>query len=78
MTELEVTLDFACRGCDGPVGATVRCAGDALGLRTIGAAAVAVPCPTCGTVNDVTFGPDGAVHSVAARRPARNSEPSRN
>ena len=36
------------------------------------------PCPTCGTVNDVTFGPDGAVHSVAARRPARNPEPSRN
>jgi len=78
MTELEVSLDFACRACDGPVGVTVRCAGDALRLTTKVAAAVAVPCPNCGTVNDVTFDPDGAVHSVAARYPARNVEPSRN
>ena len=70
MTELHVTLDFACCDCEQAVTVTVRCTGDGL-TRRDSTAAVNVPCPTCGQVNQVSFGPDGTVASVRlyCRRP---------
>jgi hypothetical protein len=66
MMELEVILDFACCTCDQPVSVTVRCAGKGLaaGARTV-VAAVDVPCPGCGGVNQLYFEPTGTVRAVA-------------
>jgi phage FluMu protein Com len=70
MTELHVTLDFACCDCDETVQVTVRCTGEGL-VREAGTAAVNVPCPTCGQVNQLCFEPCGTVRSVRpyCRRP---------
>jgi len=64
MLELPVTLDFACYHCNHGVSVTVKCTGKGLaaGPRTV--AAVAVPCPTCGSVNQLCFEPGGTVRSV--------------
>jgi hypothetical protein len=72
MTELRVTLDFACCGCDEPVTVTLHCTGE--GLRTEAAhhvASVNVPCPTCGQVNCLYFEPCGKVRGV---RPYRSRQ----
>jgi hypothetical protein len=63
--ELKVTLDFICCACGQSVTVTVRCAGKGLaaGSRTV--AAVNVPCPTCGRVNQLYFEPSGTVRAVA-------------
>jgi hypothetical protein len=65
MLEMLVTLDFACCTCDDPVSVTVKCAGKGLqaGLRTV--AAVNIPCPSCGAVNELYFEPSGTVRGVA-------------
>jgi hypothetical protein len=65
MTEVEVSLEFACCVCEQPVNVLVKCAGKGLaaGARTV--AAVNVPCPGCGLVNQVSFEPNGRVCSVA-------------
>jgi len=65
MIEVEVTLRFACCVCDEPVSVTVKCKGKGLaaGPRTV--AAVNVPCPNCGLVNQLSFAPSGTVRSVA-------------
>ena len=70
MTDLHVTLDFACCDCDGVVQATVRWSGEG-SVREPGTAAVNVPCPTCGQVNQLCFEPCGKVRSVRlyCRRP---------
>ena len=78
MTELKVNLDFACHSCHQPVGVTVRCAGPMLNLTTKVLASVAVPCPSCGHVNKLLFGPDGTVHAVTPHLPPRVPEPSAN
>ena len=79
MTELEVKLDFACTYCGHTVGVTLRCAGKGLtaGVRTV--AAVNVPCPTCGAVNQLYFEPSGTVRAVAPYAgPRQVPEPSLN
>jgi hypothetical protein len=65
MTELQVTLDFACCDCDEPVSVTVLCQGKGPGpLPFGGVAAVKVPCPTCGEINQVFFEPNGTLRCV--------------
>ena len=64
MTELKVNLDFACHACGEPVGVTVKCAGDHLTATARVVAAVLVPCPCCGRVNQVLFEPNGTVRDV--------------
>jgi hypothetical protein len=79
MMEVEVSLAFACCICEQPVSVRVRCAGKGLaaGPRTV--AAVNVPCPNCGLVNQLSFEPNGTVRSVAPyASPRPLPEPSRN
>jgi hypothetical protein len=65
MMELNVTLEFACCGCDQPVGVTVQCSGKGLYPYAGGSlAAVNVPCPSCGQINQLYFEPSGTVRSV--------------
>jgi hypothetical protein len=65
MMELNVTLDFACCGCQQPVTVTVHCSGKGLCQKEEGTlAAVNVPCPSCGQVNQLFFEPNGTVRSV--------------
>jgi phage FluMu protein Com len=64
MLELKVSLDFRCCGCRGAVNVTVRCAGKGLADAGRSVAAVNVPCPTCGTVNQLYFEPSGTVRAV--------------
>jgi hypothetical protein len=73
--ELFVSLEFACCGCAEPVGVTVRCQGKGLAGAWAGSvAAVNVPCPTCGQVNQLFFEPRGRVRSVRPT-PARGLAP---
>jgi phage FluMu protein Com len=60
---VEVSLGFACCVCEEAVTVTVKCAGASAEARTM--AAVNVPCPNCGLINQLAFEPDGTVHSVA-------------
>jgi len=63
--DLQVTLEFACCGCDQLVNVTVQCSGKGLtegAGRTV--AAVIVPCPGCGQVNQLFFEPSGTVRRV--------------
>ncbi len=65
MMELTVNLSFACYGCEQPVGVTVQCSGKGLYQDGDGfLAAVKVPCPTCGQINQLSFEPSGTVRSV--------------
>jgi hypothetical protein len=62
---LFVTLDFACCSCRGPVGVTLRCEGpDLSGAAGSSVAAVGIPCPHCGKVNELLFEPRGRVRDV--------------
>lgn len=79
MTELQVILDFACCCCGRDVSATVKCAGKGLaaGLRTV--AAVNIPCPNCGNINQLSFEPSGAIREVKPYKTrSRSLEPSVN
>jgi hypothetical protein len=79
MMEVEVTLDFACCVCRKPVNVLVKCSGKGLAAGPRAVAAVAVPCPNCGLVNQLSFQPDGTVRSVAPyRSPRPLPEPSMN
>ena len=71
MMELKVVLDFGCCTCEQPVSATVKCSGKGLvaGTRTV--ATVNIPCPYCGTVNQVYFEPSGTIHAVLPDRGRR-------
>jgi hypothetical protein len=65
MNQVSVTLDFACCACYHSVSVTVNCAGKGLAEDSPSVAAVNVPCPTCGLVNQLYFEPNGTVHAVA-------------
>lgn len=62
MTELQVTLDFTCCGCEKVVTVTVQY--EPKGLFGNGVAAVRVPCVNCNTINDLSFHTNGTVQSV--------------
>jgi hypothetical protein len=63
--ELKLTLDFACCLCDEPVHVTVQCKGKGFGSEDAQAlAAVNIPCPSCGQINQLFFAPCGTVRSV--------------
>ena len=65
MMELNLTLDFACCCCLQPVSVKVQCSGGGLRTNREGTlAAVNVPCPTCGQLNQLFFEPTGTVRSV--------------
>jgi hypothetical protein len=64
MTELNVTLEFACCACEQSVGVTVQCSGKGLFQAGGALAAVNVPCPTCGQINQLFFEPSGRIRSV--------------
>jgi hypothetical protein len=79
MLAVTVTLDFACCRCEESVHVTVRCEGKGLaaGQRTV--AAVKVPCPECGAINQVLFEPGGQVRDVVpCDGPRQVPEPSLN
>jgi len=72
MLELQIILDFACCGCQGPLSVTVKCSGKGLAPTSRAVASCTVPCPTCGTLNQLFFEPNGTVRGVthfAAPRP---------
>ncbi len=70
MTELQVTLEFACCGCEDPVSVTVLCQGKGSAeLPPDCVAAVKVPCPACDEVNQVFFEPNGTLRCVRPYRP---------
>ena len=67
MLELEVVLDFACCTCEQSVSVTVQCTGKGLAADSDQAvAAVSVPCPHCGQINQLIFDPSGSVREVRA------------
>jgi len=72
MKELQLSLDFACQGCGGPVAVTVQCRGPGLQSgRGEAVASVKIACPTCGQVNQVDFEQGGKVQAVRACYPPR-------
>ena len=65
MMELNLTLDFACCGCEKPISVKVQCSGSGLlSNRQGNLASVNIPCPTCGQLNQLFFEPTGTVRSV--------------
>jgi hypothetical protein len=79
MMEQQVILEFACCTCSQPVSVTVKCEGKGLAAGTRIVAAVNVPCPTCGEVNQLFFEPSGTVRAVAPYQgPLRLPVPSLN
>jgi len=62
MMDLKLTLDFSCYGCEECVTVTVQCRGEGVGQEAL--AAVNVPCPSCGTINKLSFETNGTVRSV--------------
>ena len=60
--EVQVSLGFACCVCEEAVTVTVKCAGVTAQSRAV--AAVNVPCPNCGLINQLAFEPNGTVRSV--------------
>jgi hypothetical protein len=65
MREVKVDLDFACCYCGACLGVTLKCVGQGLSLGLHAVAAALVPCPTCGTVNQLFFEPCGTLRAVA-------------
>ena len=66
MMELEAILDFACCSCGHDMGVTVKCAGKGLTTGARALAKVNVPCPTCGSINQLYFEPGtGCLRRVA-------------
>lgn len=62
MMELKLTLGFVCCGCEDSITITVECRGKKLGNQDL--PVVKVPCPTCGTINQLSFEANGTVRSV--------------
>jgi hypothetical protein len=65
MMELQVILDFACCSCNESVSVTVRCEGKSLSQTARSVAHVNVPCPSCSTINRLSFEPNGTVRRVS-------------
>ena len=63
MMDVKITLDFSCCGCEESVKVTIQYRGE--DLRGEAVAAVKVPCPTCGSINQVCFEPSGTIRSVS-------------
>ncbi len=79
MQVIRVSLDFVCSGCGELVGVTVQCKGKGLACGEAGAvAAVNVPCPTCGQINQLCFEPRGRVRAVRPVLARALPEPSLN
>lgn len=79
MMELKVILDFACCACNHSVSVTVKCAGKGLASGSRSVVTVNVPCPTCGSINQLFFEPNGTVRAVAPVQGVRQvPEPSVN
>jgi hypothetical protein len=79
MLELQLELEFACCACGSPTEVTLTCAGKGLKAHGTLVAAVKVPCPTCGGINEVFFDQGGKVHAVAPAAAGRRvPEPSAN
>ena len=64
MMEVKVSLEFACCCCQHAVNVTLKCEGKGLVAEMRTVAAVNVPCPTCGSVNQLFFEPSGRVRAV--------------
>jgi hypothetical protein len=62
MMDVKITLKFSCCGCEECVRVTVQCKRE--DLRGEALAAVKVPCPSCGTINQLAFDTHGTVQSV--------------
>ena len=76
MLSLLLCLKFGCTGCGDPIDATLQCEG---AVDIAGGTIIKIPCPCCGTKNDVVATPDGTVHGVTRTRTyARIPEPSVN
>jgi len=71
MMELKVMLDFDCCSCGHQVGVTLKCEGKGLADGPRAVASVNVPCPTCGTINQLVFKPSGSVQAVLPYRVPR-------
>ena len=63
MMDVKRTLDFSCCGCEECVRVTVQYNRE--DLRGEALAAVKVPCPSCGTINQLAFDIHGTVRSGA-------------
>jgi len=63
MMQVKLALDFTCCACDCFMGVTLQCEGKGLAQENA-VAAVRVPCPTCGAVNQVLFEPNGRLRAV--------------
>jgi hypothetical protein len=79
MPEVQLTLDFGCCTCKHKVSVTLKCEGHDPYESNPTVAAVNVPCPTCGGVNQLFFEPNGTIRAVApCRVPWPLPEPSVN
>jgi hypothetical protein len=78
MTEVQLSLDFACCACSGNVNVTLKCAGKGLAGGAHAVAAASVPCPECCAVNQILFEPCGTVRAVRPLRAWGLPEPSLN
>jgi hypothetical protein len=79
MTEVRLSLDFACCHCGEPVGVTLECRGKGLNTTERLVASVCIPCPGCQRINQVYFDPAGTVHAVEPyREPQDTPVPSLN
>jgi len=77
MLSLLLCLKFGCTGCGDPINATLQCEGH--GVADNAGAIIKIPCPCCGTKNDLVVTPDGAIHAVTRTRTyERIPEPSLN
>ena len=77
MLSLLLCLRFCCTGCGDLIDTTLQCEGQ--GVAENDGAIVRIPCPGCGTKNQVIFTPDGTIHGVTRSRTyERIPEPSVN
>lgn len=78
MLSLLVCLKIMCTGCGDPMDTTLQCEGRQ-GRDEETGALIKIPCPCCGTRNQVAFTTDGTIHAVTrARTYERIPEPSVN
>jgi hypothetical protein len=62
MMELNVTVRFVCSGCEEWVTIKVECRGEE--FHDTDLPAIKVPCPGCGTINELFFEANGTVRWV--------------
>jgi hypothetical protein len=69
MVAMLVELDFDCCKCCYSVRVKLKCEGKGLAGGGNTVLAVNIPCPTCGSVNELLFEPCGTVREVRPCRP---------